>query len=163
MRDRLLTLARQQGWVWSYQQAMQAGYTRSEVRARVLGGRWSRVFRGVYAPPCMASDLAVRTKAAMLISQPGLVAGGTTAAALLGFGVIDDGCVHLVGPRGTDAAAHDGLHVHQAALSDRDVIVLTNGIRAQGWQPLYFTDVHVYRRPEVMVSAIRRELARRGH
>jgi len=33
---------------------------------------------------------------------------------------------------------------------------------AQGWQPLYFTDVHVYRQPEVIVATIRRELIRRA-
>lgn len=129
MRDDLLRVARQQGWVWSYRQAVHVGYSRSEIRARITSGRWSRVFHGAYTPGDLKVDLTVRTRAAMLVCQPGLVAGWTTAAMLLGFGVIDDGCVHLVGPRGTDAAVQDGLRVHQAALVEDDIIVLPNGIR----------------------------------
>ncbi len=300
MRDDLLRVARKQGWVWSYRQALQSGYTQSEVRARVASGQWIRVFQGAYAVECVAADLACRTKAALLVCGPGLVAGRTTAAALLGFDVIEDDCIHLVGQRGTDAAVQDDLRVHQAALDESDVVVLPNGIRctspartavdlarllprldalpvvdlvlgmrlctphslsaelsahsglagivqaremvalgdgraespmesrlrlraidgglptpepqvwvcdaigyakhrvdlgwreqlvageydgithlarerqrrdrdrhlwlvAQGWQPLYFTDVHVYRRPDVFVAAIRSELDRRDH
>jgi very-short-patch-repair endonuclease len=120
LRRGVRACAGRQHGVFTRRQAL-VEYTPDEIRARLEGRRWCRVLRGVYAghpgPPSSASRVA----AARLSCGPDVVACLHTAAALQGFGIVDDGLLHLARPAGCSVRAGPGVRVHGLVLDPLDV------------------------------------------
>jgi very-short-patch-repair endonuclease len=92
------------------------GVTPKAARWRAQHGGIVRAHRGVYlvGDPL---DLLDRIAAALAAAPHGAVVGFHTAAALHGFGVVEDQSrIHLVVPTGALFPTHKGIRVHQAAL-----------------------------------------------
>jgi len=109
-------VVRTQGGLVTRCQALD-GYTAEQVRARLAGGRWIRVFRGVYRAAPAEPTARLRVVAAGLSIGTPVTACLYTAAELHGFGVLGDDTTHVIA---------DGVHlrqtrliVHSAALSAR--------------------------------------------
>ena len=103
------------------------GITPDAARWRTDHRRLVRALQGSYLLGVDHPDLLDRARAALSVSPPGAVVGFHTAAALLGFGVVEDEAVHVVVPSGTSAPYRRGLRVHQAALS-WDTPVICRGV-----------------------------------
>lgn len=109
-------IARSQGGGLTYQQALAAGVTRSQIRAFVARGWWLHLGRDAYVVRAAIdhgdnpiSALQTRARAAVL-GRPSAIICGITAARILGFGsaagAADEAPVHLLVPhRGTRPSA----------------------------------------------------------
>jgi len=111
-------VVRTQGGLITRCQALE-GYTAEQIRARLAGGRWIRVFRGVYGTASAEPTGRLRVLAAALSIGTPVTACLYTAAELHGFGVLGDDTTHVIA---------DGVHlrqtrliVHSAALSPREL------------------------------------------
>ena len=111
-------VVRTQGGLITRCQALE-GYTAEQIRARLAGGRWIRVFRGVYRTASAEPTGRLRVLAAALSIGTPVTACLYTAAELHGFGVLGDDTIHVIA---------DGVHlrqtrliVHSAALSPREL------------------------------------------
>ncbi|HEY2043742.1 MAG TPA: DUF559 domain-containing protein [Jatrophihabitans sp.] len=117
----------------SYQDLRQT-MTRSAVRAAVRAGRLASPLRGVYSAPSRLTSTADLVRSAQLSIRRDLPAGFHSAAALHGFGVVEDGRIHLVGAEAQDHAPRPNLFVHSSAVEPklvlRDGILTTTGARA---------------------------------
>lgn len=98
----------------------QAGVSRTALCWRTDKGRLVRVFRGGYVES-EAPDLLDRVRAVLRVCPPGAAVGFHTAAALLGFGVVEDEDIHIVVPAGSTMPRRRGIRVHEAALPLRAV------------------------------------------
>ena len=84
--------------------------TRQQLDVQVRKGGLVRVWRGIY---CLREpDLMVKLHALDMLIDGHAVACMHTAAALYGFGVVDDGSVHVLDP-GSRLRPTSGLVVHQ--------------------------------------------------
>jgi hypothetical protein len=126
MRLDLAMVAAGQRGVFTRGQALR-WYTRREIEHRLAAGRWQRLFRGTYTAAADPVDSTTLALAAWLAVGKQAVIGLETAAALHGFGVLDDGLVHLVTPRGSDGLDQPGLRVTTAHLG-RDDITTARGV-----------------------------------
>src|SRR5215475_487649 len=126
VRSALATVAAQQRGVFTRRQALLC-YSRREIEHRLATQQWLRAFRGVYVTTTSQLDLPARAHAAWLATGMRAVIGLTSAAALHGFGVLDDQDIRMVTPRGSDGLNQPGLLVTTANLT-RDDIVLVRGI-----------------------------------
>jgi len=99
-------VVRTQGGVITRSQALQ-GYTPEQIRARLAGGRWVRVFRGVYRAASAEPTARLRVVAAGLSIGTPATACLHTAAELHGFGVLESDTTHVIA---------EGMHLRQAGL-----------------------------------------------
>jgi len=120
MKEALAPLVRAQQGVWLPRQALAAGYTPDQIRAAVDAGRWLRPFRGVLADPNRPLDTAQKLRALSLLTGHQVVATHHSAADLLGFGVVDDGRLHVLSIR--DIAPRPGVVVHGTLLPWPDLV-----------------------------------------
>lgn len=129
MRSPLRELAAEQRGAFTAAQALLC-YTRSELRARVRSGLWRTVFTGTYRLADAEPD------ARLLLAAAGLSLGRPapaclhTAAALHGFGVLDDPVTHVAVEPGSPCLHRAGLWPHQLLLGPCDVVRLWCGAPA---------------------------------
>ncbi len=95
---------------------LEAVATQSAIRAAVRAGRLRSPTRGVYVGADRDLTTADRVGVAQLAIGRDLPAAFHTAAELHGFGVIDDGRTHLVGPESKDHSPRRNLVVHSSAI-----------------------------------------------
>jgi very-short-patch-repair endonuclease len=90
------------------------GLTPASARWRSDHGRIDRAHHGTYL--LGGTDLLDRCRAALVQCHPGAVIGFQTAAALHGFGVVEDARIHVVVPCGSNFPWRPGIRVHQSVL-----------------------------------------------
>ncbi|MFL6055970.1 MAG: type IV toxin-antitoxin system AbiEi family antitoxin domain-containing protein, partial [Actinoallomurus sp.] len=107
-------LARQCG-VITRRQALACGLTDEGLRARVRGGRWQRVFRGVYAAFSGPLPREAALWAAVLRAGTGALLSHRTAAEL--YGLVDDvrDPIHVTVARGRNVLPIRGVRMHYSA------------------------------------------------
>ncbi|GAA4636067.1 hypothetical protein GCM10023196_084350 [Actinoallomurus vinaceus] len=110
-------LARQHGVIARWQ-ALACGLTDEGLRARVSGGRWQRVSRGVYAAFSGPLPRESVLWAAVLRAGSGAVLSHRTAAEL--YGLVDDvrDPIHVTVARGRNVLPIPGVRVHYSARVD---------------------------------------------
>lgn len=91
----LAGLARQQGGVFTREQARASGFTRDAIAHRVRTGRWLRLHGSVLAAATSDVGLRGRRWGALLHAGRAAVLSHRSAADLWGLGVVDRGPVHL--------------------------------------------------------------------
>jgi very-short-patch-repair endonuclease len=97
---------------------LRAGGTSAKaVRCRTQEGRLTRAHRGIYLSGPTEPDLLDRIRAALAVCSPTAVVGHHTAAALLGFGVVESEAVHIVVPAGGPFPQRPGIAVHQSVIA----------------------------------------------
>lgn len=107
-----------------------ACHTDAAIRHAVRRGVLDRPFRGVFTGRDFPRRTSTSVWAAQLSIGRELPAAFHSGADLFGFGVVSDGCVHLVGPEENDHSPQRGLRVHSTALpptTSRFEGVLTTG------------------------------------
>jgi len=92
------------------------GITANAAWWRTAHGRMTRPHRGLYVPRAGALDLLDRARAALAVASPDAVVGYHTAAALLGFGVVESPDVHLIVPSGKRFPQRAGIVAHQSVV-----------------------------------------------
>ncbi|WP_018501619.1 hypothetical protein [Frankia discariae] len=111
-----------QSGVISERDAIAAGVTRAEIRARVADGTWRRPAHGVLVTAATTAPPRVqRAWAALLAGGPNAVLGGSTAAALDGLVGHDDEVVTVLVPPGRRGRPVVGVafrHTARLALAD---------------------------------------------
>lgn len=90
------------------------GLTPSAARWRASHHRIERAQRGTYL--LGPTDLVDRARAALTVCPAGTMIGFHTAAALQGFGVIEDRRIHVVVPAGAVFPWRPEIRVHQSVL-----------------------------------------------
>lgn len=111
-------LARQLGLL-SRAQAISYGHTDSAIRARLVGGRWQRVHRHVYAVTTGALGFEQRVWAAVLYAGDGAVASHLTAARLWGFDEPGtEGALHVTVSAARRVRSTPGLVIHRSRAAD---------------------------------------------
>jgi len=131
MRAPLARLAAAQHGAFDSAQALTC-YSPAELRSRLDGGRWQRVFRTTLRLRTSEAGPRLRCAAAALeIGRP-VVACLHTAAELHGFGVLDDPVTHVVVGPDLPCRHRDGLWPHQLDLPARDVVRLRCGLLCTG-------------------------------
>jgi very-short-patch-repair endonuclease len=104
------------GKVVTYADLEQEGVSRSATLWQADHARIWRVVRGAYVVGKDPPDLADRVRAVLAVCGPHCLVGFHTAAALLGFGVVEDSAIHLVVPAGSPFPSHRGIRVHQSVV-----------------------------------------------
>lgn len=130
MLPELSAVSAAQDGVFTRTQALAAGYTAAEVRARLRSGRWVRLDRGRYAPddalqPLDAVERHRRTARAVLLpAWSSDAASHATAALVHGLPLLGPppDAVHVTGPGPSRRRA--GLVCHRAALTPAEVTVV---------------------------------------
>jgi very-short-patch-repair endonuclease len=91
--------------------------------ARWRAGRrdLTRIYRGCYVLSPEGPDLLDRCRATLTIA-PRAVIGFHTAAALLGFGVVESEAIHVVLPQGTSVPQQPGIVSHGAKVAVPPVV-----------------------------------------
>jgi very-short-patch-repair endonuclease len=115
------TIARRQHGVLSRSQARGAGLSEKAIQVRLDSGRWIRLAPGIYATASSASTWE-RQLTAALLSRPGAVAAGSSAAVLHGFDGFQKGMPQIL--CGPDANARLALG-RVIRVSDFDQVVTT--------------------------------------
>jgi hypothetical protein len=110
--------------VLTTEQIVRAGTTPTAIRWHVRGARLVHVHRGRYLVGVTTPDLLDRVRAALRVCPPAAAVGFHTAAALQGFGVPDDGDIHLVVPAGSPVAHRPGLRVYESVVPFKAVVTL---------------------------------------
>ncbi|WP_395726691.1 hypothetical protein [Nakamurella sp.] len=82
-----------------------------QARSRIEDGLLAHPWRGAYCIP--GADLITRLTALQLAVHTPLLACHQTAAALHGFGVLDDGLLHVTTPDGRSVRGRTGVRLHQ--------------------------------------------------
>jgi hypothetical protein len=101
------------------------GLSVSATKWRARRGPLTRAHRGVYLVGATLPDLLDRVRAALRVGPDEAVVGFHTAAALLGFGVVEDPGIHLVVPGGGPVPHRPGIVIHESTLPlDKPEIVL---------------------------------------
>jgi len=113
--DSMMQLAEAQRGIVTRRQASGAGMTTDAVRARVNGGRWQRIYPGVFATFSGEPGRAALLWAAVLKAGPGATLSHETAAELAGLGQGPTQFIHVTLPAGRRVAAPPGLVVHRSA------------------------------------------------
>ncbi|WP_199424076.1 endonuclease domain-containing protein [Actinotalea solisilvae] len=110
----------QQG-LFTAAQAWAAGATRRQVQLRLARGDWVHL-RGDAIAPATLAVTPLRRATAITLTWPTAVACLTTAAAVHGLPVPDDGVDHALVDRRT--RSRGGVRTHLRPLGDRDVVVV---------------------------------------
>jgi hypothetical protein len=122
MQAALIAVSNAQGGVFTAQQAVRAGYSRDEIRARLRSGRWVRQRRGIFRPSGEVDERLVRIAAAVLAcSRSRAVASHTAAAHLHGLPTLTARWLpELTVAPSSGTTAVKGCLVHRAALPPPD-------------------------------------------
>jgi very-short-patch-repair endonuclease len=99
-----------------------AGVTPEAAEWRADHGGLTRMHRGVYLSGVAEPDLLDRIHAAQAVCSPRTVVGFHSAAALLGFGVVEDDRVHVVVAPDEPFPQQPTIRVHRAALPVTPVV-----------------------------------------
>jgi very-short-patch-repair endonuclease len=91
------------------------GWSDGGISWQVRRGRIQRLHRGSYLLGD-APDLLDLVHAALAVCPEGTVLGYHTAAAILGFGILDSDDIHVVVPGGARFPQRSGIRVHQTAV-----------------------------------------------
>lgn len=108
-----------------------AGGNSDHASARVDGGRWRRVDRGVYLIAGAPFDWPVRMLAAVLAAGVGAVASHLAAARIWGMRGFERAGLELTIPRGR-RFRRAGVRTHESTDLDRGEIVVRDGIPVTG-------------------------------
>jgi very-short-patch-repair endonuclease len=100
----------------SAEELRETGSTRSAQWWQVHHGQLGRPFRGAYLRGGGSANLLDAARAALMVAPPGAVLGFHTAAALLGFGVVEDTNIHIVVPAGYGTPQRGGITAHQSVV-----------------------------------------------
>ena len=113
--ESLQLLAESQQGMITRRQAFGAGLTRDAIGARISGGRWQRVYPGVFAvfsgEPCRVAALW----AAVLWAGPGAALSHHTAAELHGLTRKPPQLVHVTVPADRRVRRVPGIVIHRSA------------------------------------------------
>lgn len=115
MPEVLQELADSQRGVITRRQALRGGLTRSAVCARVDGGRWQRLYPGVFAAFSGEPGRAALLWAAVLRAGPAAALSHETAAELHGLTRGPAPLIHVTVPAGRRVEPVPGLIVHRSA------------------------------------------------
>lgn len=96
-------------------------YGRPRVRRWLDTGVWTRPFRGVYVSIDTQCDEQRSIYLALLSAGTDLVVVQESAAVLHGFGVLDDGTIHLAGDQRKTARTPPGIRIHGYTLPPTDI------------------------------------------
>ncbi|CAI7975558.1 conserved hypothetical protein [Frankia sp. Hr75.2] len=165
-----------QSGVISEHDAMAAGLTRADIRARVADGTWRQPARGVLVTATATPPLAQQAWAALLAGGPNAVLGGSTAAALDGLVGHGDEVVTVLVPPGRRGTPVAGVvfrrtarlapaDVHRARLPPRtaparSVVDMAEWCSGRDGARAVISDALL--QGFVTIEAMRRALARRG-
>jgi len=105
-----------QATVLTAEQLRDAGVSPTAASWRARHGALIRAHHGAYLLGVTQPDLLDRIHAALVVSPPDAVIGFHTAAALLGFGVIEHADVHIVVPSGCVLPQRFGIRAHQSVV-----------------------------------------------
>lgn len=89
MNQALKLFAKAQSGLFTWQQALDAGYTKHAIDHQIGSGRWHRVQVGVYVEQGEAPSFAQRCHAALLTGPAGCSITGKTALRLFGLSTVD--------------------------------------------------------------------------
>jgi hypothetical protein len=112
--ETLNELAEAQQGVITHRQAFGAGLTIDTIRARVDGGRWQRIYPGVFAMFSGEVCRSAQLWAAVLRSGPGATLSHQTAAELNGLTRKPWEHIHVTVPRDRRVEAAPGLVIHRS-------------------------------------------------
>jgi hypothetical protein len=112
----LLALARNQFWVFSLQQALEAGFSARTIRRRVATGRWTVVHRAVYVPCEFPIGWEQRAFGACLACGADAVASYSSAELIWEFASTFDG-PHVTLPSGS-SRRHADIEIHRSHRPD---------------------------------------------
>jgi hypothetical protein len=126
LSDELRALAAAQDGVVTGTQLRQAGVRPSVTHRMVARGRWVRLRRNAYllaprVPPARACWIDARS---LVLTQPGAVVAGVTAARLWGLDQVPAGPAEVVVAPGRAVTTRRDLRPHVRALADEDVVEL---------------------------------------
>lgn len=107
--------AESQAGVVTCSQAAAAGLSRNAVHARVVAGRWQRLYRGVYAAFSGEPSRPARLWAAVLYAGSGAILSHRTAAELAGLADAPSELVHVTVPAERRVSPAPGLVIHVSA------------------------------------------------
>jgi hypothetical protein len=99
---------------WSYQQLLDKGLSREQIRRAVAGGTLHRPHHGLYTRP--ADGLVDRARALLRLLPAYAYFSHQTAAQLYGFGVLPEDRLHIVVPAHLPLPDIKGVAMHQASL-----------------------------------------------
>lgn len=117
---RIARLASGRHGVFSYTEAIRAGFTKRTVYGRISTNRWERLYAGVYRLNGAPSSWRQQLFAACLALGRGAVASYRAAGALWHLAGYDPGILEVSVPRGRRPREH-GVLVHQVVLLPVDV------------------------------------------
>ncbi|HEX3812213.1 MAG TPA: hypothetical protein VHX59_05155 [Mycobacteriales bacterium] len=106
--------------IFTAEQALQL-YGRPRVRRWLDTGVWTRPFRGVYVSADTQCDDQTSIQLALMSAGADLVVVRESAAVLHGFGVLEDGAIHLAGDQRKTARTPPGIHIHGYKLPPKDI------------------------------------------
>jgi very-short-patch-repair endonuclease len=109
----------QQDGVITYAQALSCGLSPGEIRARLAGGRWQRLYRSTYATFTGPVPRSSQLWAAVLSAGDGAVLSHQSAAELVGL--LDEPApfLHVTVPTGRKVVPAPGFVVHRSKRADR--------------------------------------------
>jgi hypothetical protein len=110
---RLEILARAQEGVITRVQALECGLTTAGVRAKLVTGRWQRIFSGVYATFSGPVPRRSLLWAAVLRAGPGAALSHETAAELVGLTDRPASSIHVTIPASRGATGPRGIVLHR--------------------------------------------------
>ena len=113
--DSVVLLAREQQGIITRGQAAAAGLTVDAIRARVDGGRWQRIYPGIFATFTGEPARLALLWAAVLKAGRDANLSHETAAELAGLGQRQERLIHNTLPAGRRAISTPGLVVHRSA------------------------------------------------
>jgi predicted transcriptional regulator of viral defense system len=111
----LLDLAESQRGVFTSSQAFRAGLTKDTIRARLDGGHWQRIHRGVFAAFSGEPSRQPLLWAAVLCAGPWATLSHHTAAELNGLTRKPSQLIHVTVPRSRRVEPIPGVVVHRSA------------------------------------------------
>jgi len=121
---KLAALADDQGGLFTWRQARDAGYSSWQIRARLQDRRWRRVLGNVLGGAGVPDSPSTRDRAAYLAGGTGAVLSGPSAARLHGMEIrAQFSCVTV--PRRRHLAI-DGVRILREPVVDDDLILLSD-------------------------------------
>jgi very-short-patch-repair endonuclease len=126
---RLRELADARGGVLALREARAAGVPRWVVRLELRTGRWQRAGRQTVVTHNGPLTDAQRRAVAVLETGPRAALDGVSALQQHGVGVEDDGSVHVVVPKSSNALRPRGARVHESRRFREDDVRVVDGVR----------------------------------
>lgn len=122
--EKLFDLADENGGLFTWRQAREAGYSTWQIRTRLRDGRWRRVLGSVLGQAGVSNTPSTRDRAAYLAGGPGAVLSGPSAARLHGMEVrAAFSCVTLPRRRHLEI---EGVRALREPVVDDDLILLAD-------------------------------------